>query len=670
MPTSSFPIAVLQNGIKLTNEPPKGVRSNILRSLRIIPPDLYENACPHCSYIWKRILFGLSFFHSLVQERRKYGALGWNIVYEFNDSDFDVSYNHLKMYLNEQAEREAQKAGEDYLFQTSSIPWKALKYLTGTVNYGGRVTDNWDKRTLAAVLSRFYVEEIAEFKPFKLGPPVKFGAEDVDVELLNTTKQQVESDHIEGLESENYPESSGGSKTNISEGDEKSEEIDEIDIVSEEDKHNPYVLRNLKTHAGAIAFADKFPSTEEPEVFGMHENAELALQLNEAQRMVQSITLMQPKRSAGGGKKKKEIKKEGEKQEEGKDKEKKGDEESKEAEQEAEAEVEAEAEGEHKELGPDEEVLNIVRDIVSKLPPQLERSEAKEGILPKALTRLTLQSSAPFGKVEKKEDDEPSTPSSLSIVLSQEMVRFNNLLTVIKSSLSELEKAIGGVVVMSQTIEDIYNSVLFEIVPQQWADAAYPSLKPLGGWILDLCERLKFFRKWVVTGIPNVFWFSGFFFPQGFLTAILQTYSRKYKYPIDTLHFKYDLLIKKKEDIKSSPEDGVYVYGLFLEEGRWNGEKMELDEPNPGEMFNTMPILHFLPQQNYNPPPELYAAPLYKTAARYGVLSTTGLIIFLLKLILFIVRTFNKLCNSRNITYIYKSTTLGFEGYCIIVSVK
>jgi dynein heavy chain len=122
MPTSSFPIAVLQNGIKLTNEPPKGVRSNVLRSLRTISPEVYENGCPRCGFVWKRILFGLAFFHSLIQERRKYGPLGWNIIYEFNDSDFEVSYSHLRMYLNEEAEREAAKegTGEEYVFKTSS----------------------------------------------------------------------------------------------------------------------------------------------------------------------------------------------------------------------------------------------------------------------------------------------------------------------------------------------------------------------------------------------------------------------------------------------------------------------------------------------------------------------------------------------------------------------
>jgi dynein heavy chain len=214
--------------------------------------------------------------------------------------------------------------------------------------------------------------------------------------------------------------------------------------------------------------------------------------------------------------------------------------------------------------------------------------------------------------------------NSLSVVLSQEMVRFNKLLGVITDSMAELERAIGGVVVMSQDIEKVYNSILLGMVPERWADAAYPSLKRLGAWVNDLVERVKFFRRWLTTGAPTCYWFSGFFFPQGFLTAILQTFARKYKFPIDALQLKYAALKEGKDDLKLAPSDGVYVYGLFMEAGRWDMEAMELAESTPGEMYATMPVLHFLPQKNYIPAPTLYAAPLYKTGARYGVLSTTG----------------------------------------------
>ncbi len=51
-------------------------------------------------------------------------------------------------------------------------------------------------------------------------------------------------------------------------------------------------------------------------------------------------------------------------------------------------------------------------------------------------------------------------------------------------------------------------------VPESWAAKAYPSLKPLSAWVIDLLERAAFIAGWVRDGVPAVLWISGFFFPQ------------------------------------------------------------------------------------------------------------------------------------------------------------
>lgn len=98
MPTSSFPIPVLQNSVKMTIEPPQGLRANLLRSYAgITEQEFNECSKPH---EYKKLLFGFCFFHAIIQDRRKFGPIGWNIAYEFTNEDLSVCKRQLTMLLD------------------------------------------------------------------------------------------------------------------------------------------------------------------------------------------------------------------------------------------------------------------------------------------------------------------------------------------------------------------------------------------------------------------------------------------------------------------------------------------------------------------------------------------------------------------------------------------
>lgn len=62
------------------------------------------------------MIFGVCFFHAIIQERKKFGPLGWNIIYEFSDSDRECCLLNLKIFCT-----------------TDQIPWDALIYTAGTI---------------------------------------------------------------------------------------------------------------------------------------------------------------------------------------------------------------------------------------------------------------------------------------------------------------------------------------------------------------------------------------------------------------------------------------------------------------------------------------------------------------------------------------------------------
>jgi dynein heavy chain len=159
-----------------------------------------------------------------------------------------------------------------------------------------------------------------------------------------------------------------------------------------------------------------------------------------------------------------------------------------------------------------------------------------------------------------------------------------------------------------------------------WRDQgrSYPSLKPLAGYVADLLLRLEFFEQWLTDKPPAVYWISSFFFTQAFLTGSKQNFARKFSIPIDHLSFEEDFM-KADSSALAAPENGVLAHGLFLEGARWDTVDWSLAESLPKILFCATPVIWFkpCPKVHMSSFPH-YECPLYKTADRRGVLSTTG----------------------------------------------
>lgn len=119
----------------------------------------------------------------------------------------------------------------------------------------------------------------------------------------------------------------------------------------------------------------------------------------------------------------------------------------------------------------------------------------------------------------------------------------NVLLSAMKRSLAELDLGLKGDLTMTEPMERLMYSLASDAVPASWTLLAYPSLRPLGSWLVNLLARVQQLVEWTADlGVPKSVWLSGLFNPQSFLTAVMQVRSAV------TLH---SLLLQNDKEVLS-----------------------------------------------------------------------------------------------------------------------
>ena len=476
-PHPKFSIGLMHMATKVTNEPPKGLKAGLQRSYTVIvDQDRLERIE---SATWRTLLFALCFTHSVVQERRKFGPLGFCVPYEFNDGDLNATIMFLEKHL-----------------EFSTLSFSTLQYMTAEVQYGGRITDDLDRRLFSAYTEAWLSSQTLNAS-FSFNP-----------------------DHPINKIPDNFM----------------------------------YKIPNFIELEDFMAYIQKFPEIDSPEILGLHPNADLTFRFKEVTQLLDTIVETLPKQSGStsGGKTREEI------------------------------------------------VYDKCQELINSAPNDFIEEEYEERI-----------------------NHMGSFAIPLNIFLFQEVQRLQGVIDRVKSTLSIVMQAIRGEVVVTAETMDAINAIYDARVARSWLYSAAGDelswLTPsLGVWYGGLLLRDTQFRSWLQSGRPTSFWMTGFFNPQGFLTAIQQEITRSHKnenWALDSVVLHAEVTDLNQDNVKSAPkvsyssylsfifkchflilylisiQEGVYVHGLFMDGASWSNSEASIVESAPKKLFSPMPII-------------------------------------------------------------------------------
>ncbi|XP_041817844.1 dynein heavy chain 5, axonemal [Chelmon rostratus] len=253
-------------------------------------------------------------------------------------------------------------------------------------------------------------------------------------------------------------------------------------------------------------------------------------------------------------------------------------------------------------------VQRLANEMLEKLPPDYVPHEVK-------------------GQLQKMGPLQP-----MNIFLRQEVDRMQRVISSVRSTLTDLKLAIDGTIIMSEDLRDALDCMFDARIPRLWLRLSWPSAT-LGFWFSELLERNQQLGGWICSGRPNQFWLTGFFNPQGFLTAMRQETTRSNLsrgWALDTVTLSNDVTKMMREDVSTPPPDdvgGVYIYGLFLDGAGWDRRAARLTEAPPKVLFTPLPVVHVYAISSANMADSkrpagggaavcLYSCPVYKKPRR------------------------------------------------------
>jgi dynein heavy chain len=512
-PSRDIPVSLLDRCIKLSSEPPTGLRANLARAWASFSAAEVDGADAKS----RSILFGLCYFHSVMLERRTYGTKGFNMPYPFSGQDLAHCSLVLRNYMDKHA--------------GAKVPWADLRYLFGEIMYGGHIVNDWDRRVCNTYLE-YYMND-ALLSDLDMFPFADLG---------KSLQQQQQGQGQQG--------DPDGAMDNDTQHDGEDEDDSSADSKKRKAAHSFRVQAYATHERYAAHLSESFPAAETPLAFGMHPNAELGFRTQRTSSLFKLLVEMQTAKAID--------------------------------------EDEAQPSALHLAEATMQDILEVYREV------RLDTSGAEH---------LT----------------DPFQTHYL-----QECKRFNALAAEIVRSLTELELGCRGALTMTEHMDKLMDALVRDAVPETWQRISYPSQRPLGSWLANLQQRAQQLSEWLELPerTPACTWISGFFNPQSFLTAVLQTRARASGVELDKLVITTEVLKKRASDVDDASRDGAYVKGLWLEGARWDLQQACMVEQVPRESVSAMPVINIkaVPaqelEQQRQQGPTFFSAPVYRTQRR------------------------------------------------------